>query len=71
MKNPKEFYFSVGQRVRMFDKDDNANVYGHVLEVKANEVLELSSIVVKWNDLNDPCEHYYDEFKNIKNGIPE
>lgn len=62
--------FKVGQRVKMFDKEDNCNVYGHVLEVKHDPVPQLSSIVVKWNDLTDPCEHYHDEFENIKDGIP-
>lgn len=68
MKSVKDF--KVGQRVKMYDKEDSGNVYGHVLEVKPNDITRLSSIVVKWNDLHDPCEHYHDEFNNINDGIP-
>lgn len=57
--------FQVGQRVKMYDREDGCNVYGHVLEVKPNDVKRLQSVVIKWGDINDPCEHYFDEFKDI------
>jgi hypothetical protein len=62
MKTTKDYY--VGQRVKMYDAEDDCNVYGHVVEVTDK------SIKVKWNDLYDPCEHFHDEFDKIKNGVP-
>lgn len=69
MKTTKDY--KVGQRVKMYDTEDKCNVYGHVIEVRPDEILRLSSIVIKWNDMNDPCEHFPDEFEKIKQGIPE
>jgi hypothetical protein len=62
--------FTVGERVKMYDSEDGCNVYGHVVDVKPNQVPKLSSIVVKWNDLSDLCEHYQEEFEKIKPGLP-
>lgn len=62
MKTVKDF--TVGQRVKMHDKEDGCNVYGHVTEVREK------SITVKWNDLSEPTEHFADEFDDIKPGVP-
>ena len=58
----EEFYF--GQRVKMFDKDDNCNVYGHVTDIEPDRVC------IKWNDIDHAVWHDKDEFKDIKNGSP-
>jgi hypothetical protein len=56
--------FYVGQRVKMYDEDDECNVYGHVKEIHPDR------IVIKWNDLNEPTDHFKGEWPDIKVGNP-
>lgn len=58
--------FTVGQRVKIYDKEECCNVYGHIIEIREK------SIIVKWNDLSEPCEHFetFDDFQEIKSGNP-
>jgi hypothetical protein len=59
----KEDFYS-GQRVKIFDKDENCNVYGHVVEIGQK------AIYIKWNDIPEPVEHLENEFSQIKDGTP-
>lgn len=56
--------FYIGQRVKQKDPDDGNMVYGHVTELKEN------CIYIKWNDLDEPVQHFESEYDSIKNGIP-
>lgn len=61
----KKDEFIIGQRVKQYDNDEGCFVYGHVQEIKEK------SIVIKWGDIIDACEHFEDEFDSIKNGSPK
>jgi hypothetical protein len=52
--------FSEQQRVSIFDDDENRRVYGVVTRVLEN------SIVIKWEDLHDPVQHFDDELNDIR-----
>lgn len=54
----------VGQRVKQKDPDEGYMVYGHITEIKDK------SILIKWNDISEPVEHYEDEYDSIKDGNP-
>lgn len=60
----KDFY--IGQRVKIYDKEDACNVYGHVTKLNPDN----PSVFVRWNDLSDDVEHHTDEFNDIKPGTP-
>ena len=51
--------FSVDQRVKQFDKDENQWVKGKIIRVEEN------SIIIDWDDLVSYCTHLEDEFDTI------
>ena len=60
----KKDQFYVGQRVKQKDPDDNCMVYGHVISIDDH------SILIKWNDISEPCEHFENEYPEIEDGNP-
>ena len=52
--------FKVGNRVKMKDPDDGIIYTGTIIEVREK------SVIIKWPDLFDPCEHFEEEFGQIK-----
>lgn len=60
----KKEQFYIDQRVKQKDPDEGYMVYGHVTEIKDN------SIMVQWNDMREPVEHFEDEYETIKDGNP-
>lgn len=56
----KDYEFTIGQRVRIYDVDFEENVYGTVVD-KTSAV-----VIIKWDDLHDPTTHERFEFDEIK-----
>lgn len=54
------YNFTIGQKVKMFDKEDMAMAYGTVVDKTS------VTVIIKWDDLNEPCEHQRDEYNYIK-----
>jgi hypothetical protein len=57
-----EFY--INKRVKMKDEEDGVYVYGRITDIQSD------FIIVKWNDIESPCQHYADEWPLIKDGNP-
>jgi hypothetical protein len=51
--------FKVKDKVKMFDEEDNAYVYGTVFDIQPDK------IIIEWDDLCTPCTHYRDEWLKI------
>lgn len=56
----RTYKFSKGLRVRMRDEEDLEWVFGVVDDFTSNSVL------IKWEDLPDPVQHFEDEYYKIK-----
>lgn len=55
----RTYKFKEGQRVKMNDPIDGL-VYGVVTDTTS------VSVFIKWEDLNEPTEHFTEEFSEIK-----
>lgn len=58
----RTYEFTIGQKVRMRDPDDGEMCYGVVIDKTRD------TVIIKWTDLNESCEHDRSEFVNIKLG---
>jgi len=54
------YEFKISQNVKIFDDDDEAWIYGKVIDTT------MVSVIIKWNDLTDPCKHNREEYSKIK-----
>lgn len=57
-----EFPYTVGQRVKTYDPDDEKLVRGVVTDINKEDQI----IWVKWEDLTDTVKHEANEFAIIK-----
>lgn len=55
----RTYSFKQGQKVRTIDEDDGSIVTGEVIDTTSN------SIFVKWEDMNEPVQHFQDEYHRI------
>lgn len=55
----RQYKFEMGQRVRTYDKEDQETVFGTVVDYTRDTVF------IKWDDLNEPCEHERHEYAEI------
>lgn len=59
--NPRDKIYRVGQRVKMKPFiDSNDTIFGNVVDGTR------CSIFVKWEDKDEPLEHFTEEYKDIK-----
>lgn len=58
----KHLKFNKGQRVKQIDPDDGVLAYGTITEVR------VSSLMIEWDDLSEPTEHFEDEYDSIFDG---
>lgn len=61
----KKEQFYVGQRVVQKDQQEDFWAYGHVKQIRDNR------IVIQWNDITSPCDHFEDEWPTIFDRIPD
>lgn len=56
----RAYKFSKGQRVKIRDEEDFEWVMGIVEDTTSN------SVIIKWEDLHDPVQHFEDEYYKLK-----
>lgn len=56
----KYYQFKTGERVQMFDEDEEKIVFGRV------KSFSPETLVVKWDDLREEVTHLEDEFSLIQ-----